>query len=90
MEQAYYRPGPCNEMQQPLDNGGQVCHTNSMENQISLTYAVQPAGWTALDPQKALWALDVEDARRCAHLLGQHCLLWVAPVVGKPYALCHL
>ena len=77
-------------MQQPLDNGGQVCHTNSMENQISLTYAVQPATWLSLDPQRAMWALDLEDARRCAHLLGQHCLLWVAPVVGKPYALCHL
>jgi len=61
-----------------------------MKNELRLTYAVQPAGWTALDPQKALWALDVEDARRCAHLLGQHCLLWVAPVVGAPYALCHL
>jgi hypothetical protein len=77
-------------MLQPLDKGGQVCHDNSMENQINLTYAVQPATWLSLDPQRAMWALDLEDARSCAHLLGQHCLLWVAPVVGKPYALMHL
>jgi hypothetical protein len=61
-----------------------------MKNEIRLTYAVQPAGWTELRPQDALWALDVEDAGRCARLFGQHCLLWVSPVVGKPYALCHL
>jgi hypothetical protein len=61
-----------------------------MENQISLTYAVQPATWLSLDPQRAMWALDLEDARNCAHLLGQHCILWVAPVAGKPYALMHL
>ena len=61
-----------------------------MKNEFPLTYAVQPAGWTALDPVGCLWALDIEDARRCAALLGERAILWVAPVVGKPYALCHL
>jgi len=67
-----------------------VCHTNSMENQISLTLAVQPATWTSLDPHGCMWALDISDARRCAALLGERAILWVAPVVGKPYALMHL
>jgi len=55
-----------------------------------ITYAVQPATWTALDPHGCLWALDIDDARRVAPLVGERATLWVAPHKGRPYALCHL